>query len=209
MSAPCRPVHNAGMTHPDIQPQLLRAQHYHRERWRNGLGWTREILRWPATGDWDVRLSIAEVESESSFSRFDGIERELVLLEGNGMHLRFEGEPTRELAPPHGRCRFAGECNVTGIPVDGPTRDFNLMWRRSAYSAELLHRPLAGSMLFRMEPGRTWLVFVLAGRMHFADEDGLPAPGLHDTVVLAGEPGRRFLLQGAGELLAIRLDAAA
>ena len=209
MSVPCRPVHNAGMTHPDIQPQLLRAQHYQRERWRNGLGWTREILRWPATGDWDVRLSIAEVESESSFSRFDGIERELVLLEGNGMHLRFEDKPTCELAPPHGRCRFAGECNVTGIPVDGPTRDFNLMWRRSAYSAELLHRPLAGSMLFRMEPGRTWLVFVLAGRMHFADEDGLPAPGLHDTVVLAGEPGRRFLLQGAGELLAIRLDAAA
>lgn len=202
-------AHNAGMTHPHLHAQVLRAQDYRRERWRNGLGWTREILRWPAAGDWDVRLSIAEVEGESAFSRFEGIERELVLLQGNGMRLRFEDGPAQELAPPHGRCRFAGEREVVGIPVDGPTRDFNLMWRRSAYSAELLHRPLAGSMLFRMEPRCTWLLFVLAGRMHFADEDGLPAPELHDTAVLAGAPGRRFLLQGAGELLAIRLDAVA
>ena len=203
------PAHNARMTHPDSGPRVLRAQDYRRERWRNGGGWTREILRWPETGDWDLRLSIAEVDSESPFSRFDGIDRELVLLQGQGMQLRFDGEETRELAPPHGRCRFAGERDVVGVPIGGPTRDFNLMWRRSVFSAELLHRPLAGSMLLRPKTGQTWLLFVLAGRMHFDAADALPAPEPQDIVVLPGGPGRRFLLQGAGELLAIRLDALA
>ncbi|MFY2980735.1 HutD family protein, partial [Klebsiella pneumoniae] len=31
--------------------QVIARLDYRRERWRNGLGWTREILRMPAQGD--------------------------------------------------------------------------------------------------------------------------------------------------------------
>ena len=66
--------------------QLIPANEYRRERWRNQLGWTREIARWPLQGDWDWRLSIAEIECDAAFSAFPGVDRELVLLAGNGVN---------------------------------------------------------------------------------------------------------------------------
>ena len=116
---------------------VIPANEYRRERWRNQLGWTREIYRSPATGDWDWRLSIAEIERDSAFSSFPGIDRELVLLSGNGLRLRFDDGEVHELEPPHGKLRFAGERSVTGELVEGPTHDFNLMWRRDRVQAEL------------------------------------------------------------------------
>src|SRR3546814_14730222 len=68
-------------------------------------------------------------------------ERELVLLEGNGMRLRFDDGEIHELLPPHDRLRFSGERSLVGELIDGPTRDFNLMWRRDAVDAQLWHRP--------------------------------------------------------------------
>ncbi len=55
--------------------RVIPANEYRRERWRNQLGWTRQI----ATGgrddqDWDWRLSIAEIERDAPFSPFPGIE---------------------------------------------------------------------------------------------------------------------------------------
>src|SRR5690606_5169475 len=64
---------------------LVRAEDCRRMRWKNGAGWTSEILRVPDVEDWRWRLSIAEVETDAPFSPFPGVERELVLLGGNGM----------------------------------------------------------------------------------------------------------------------------
>src|SRR5690606_6807548 len=63
--------------------QHLPACGYRRLRWRNGLGWTREVYvaaRAGADGDdWDWRLSIAEIEADARYSVFPGVEREQVL----------------------------------------------------------------------------------------------------------------------------------
>jgi environmental stress-induced protein Ves len=138
--------------------QVISSLDYRRERWRNGLGWTREILRLPAQGDdWALRLSVAEIEQDAAFSAFPGVERELVLLQGNGVRLRFEDGRVAEVLPPHGRVRFAGEEALHGELVDGTTHDFNLMWKRELLQAELLHRPLVGrcsSSANRALPGR-------------------------------------------------------
>ena len=182
---------------------------YTRERWRNDLGWTREILRLPAGGaDWALRLSIAEIEQDAGFSAFPGVERELVLLHGNGVRLRFEEGGTAEVLPPHGRARFAGEQPVHGELVDGPTHDFNLMWRRDVLRAELLHRPLVGAMLIFSEPGVAWAIHLLAGQAAFGADTGLPALAAGDTAWLAAGERRRYRLEGGGELLAIRVSAA-
>ena len=72
----------------NIMPESSRvipANEYRRVRWKNGLGWTREIVRVPDNDDWDWRLSIAEIERDAAFSSFPGIDRELVLLRGNGL----------------------------------------------------------------------------------------------------------------------------
>ncbi|KRG39616.1 hypothetical protein ARC78_14135 [Stenotrophomonas pictorum JCM 9942] len=182
---------------------------YRRERWRNGLGWTREILRLPGQGDdWQLRLSIAEIEQDAAFSAFPGVERELVLLQGEGLRLRFADGRCETLLPPYQRLRFAGEAEISGELVDGTTSDFNLMWRRDALQAELLHRPLVGSMLFFTEPQVAWAVHLLAGQAEF-EGNTLPPLAAGDTAWLAAGVRTRFALNGGGELLAIRVSPAA
>ena len=196
------------LQHPS---QVIPSVDYRRERWRNGLGWTREILRLPSDGvDWAVRLSIAEIESDAAFSSFPGVDRELVLLHGNGGRLRFDGGRVEEVLPPHGRVRFAGEQALHGELVDGTTHDFNLMWRRDAVTAQLLHRPIVGPMYFFTEPDVAWAIHLLAGQARFdADADvDLPPMQQGDTAWLAAGERRRHALHGGGELLAIRLGPA-
>ena len=190
---------------------VLRASGYARMRWKNGAGWTSEILKIHDseerdTNDWAWRLSIAEIETDAPFSAFPGVERELVLLSGNGLRLRFDDGETRELLPPHDKLRFAGERPAFGELIDGPTRDFNLMWKRDTVDAQLWHRPLVGTMVLFVEPGETWAIHVLAGHLRFADDSGLEEANLGDTTILvAGEARRRYVLDGGGELLLIRI----
>ena len=196
------------MSAAHARSRVVPANEYRRERWRNGLGWTREIHA--ATGDddaWSWRLSIAEIERDAPFSEFPGVDRELVLLSGNGLRLRFEDGEEVLLEPPHGRLRFAGERAVTGELVDGPTQDFNLMWRRELVEAQLWHRPLVGPMVIFAEPATTWAVHLMSGQARFADDSGLPPLAAGDTALLeAGGERLRHVLEGGGEALVIRLD---
>lgn len=193
----------------DGHVRILRGHDYRRERWRNGAGWTRQVHAEPAADGnaaWDWRLSIAEIDADAPFSAFPGVDRVLVLLQGNGMRLRFDDGEVHELLPPHDRLRFAGERALVGELVDGPTRDFNLMWRRDAIDASLWHRPLVGSMLVFVDPGETWALHVLSGQARIdgvADSEPL---AVGDSALLrAGEARRRYLLDGGGELLVMRL----
>ena len=196
--------------------RILPAAGYRRERWRNGAGWTREVHAQPcADGEgWDWRLSIAEIDEDAPFSAFPGVDRELVLLEGNGLRLRFDDGETVELRPPHDRLRFAGERALRGELVDGPTRDFNLMWKRAAVDAQLWHRPLVGSMLLFAEPGSAWAIHVLAGQARVQHGVAWHAAAQGDTILLHGErvgdgaSRRRLPLDGGGELLVVRIAPA-
>lgn len=202
---------------PDRLTWSIPANEYRRERWRNQFGWTREIVRMsrrneagldrPIPGeDWDWRLSIAEIERDAPFSAFPGIDRELVLLSGNGLRLRFDDGEVHELLPPHDKLRFAGERAVQGELLDGLTHDFNLMWRRDRVRAELWHRPLVGPMVIFADPGHTWAVHLLAGQARFADESGLPSLQAGDTAILAaGSERLRNVLEGGGEVLLVRV----
>lgn len=192
------------------QSRVIPANEYRRERWRNGCGWTREIHAHTAThphNDWDWRLSIAEIEQDAPFSAFPGIDRELVLLTGNGLRLRFDDGQVHELLPPHGKLRFPGERAVRGELLDGPTQDFNLMWRRDAVDAQLWHRPLVGPMVVFAEPGTVWAIHLIAGQARFADDSGLPDLAAADTALLRADATRlRHVLDGGGEALLIRFQ---
>src|SRR3546814_344304 len=193
----------------DPGSRILRAGDYRRESWRNGAGWTRQVHAEPSVdgiADWDWRLSIAEIDADAPFSAFPGVERELVLLEGNGMRLRFDDGEVHELMPPHDRLRFSGERSPVGELIDGPTRDFNLMWRRDAVDAQLWHRPLVGTMLVFVDPGETWALHVLAGQARIDGmHDALPMATGDTALLTAGDARQRHMLDGGGELLVMRL----
>jgi environmental stress-induced protein Ves len=196
------------MTSQPIEPRVTRvipANEYRRERWRNGLGWTRQIAASSEGDDWNWRLSIAEIEQDAAFSTFPGVERELVLLHGNGVRLCFDDGETATLLPPHERHRFSGERGLRGELVDGLTHDFNLMWRPAALDAELLLRPLVGPMLFFADARTHWAIHLVAGQARFDAASGPPPLWAGDTALLYGTPGRaRYALEGGGELIAVK-----
>lgn len=102
--------------------------------WKNGLGRTREIAVHPSgagSDDFIWRVSVAEVDSAAPFSRFPGIDRQIVLLDGAGFSMTLDGHRTHALTTPFVPFAFAGEAAVDVALMDGATRDFNLMLRRA------------------------------------------------------------------------------
>ncbi len=206
--------------------RLIPANEYRRERWRNGLGWTREIardekrefesphkdVRALAEGcayDWDWRLSIAEVDSDCAFSAFPGCDRVLMLLSGNGMELRFDDGTVETVAPPHGRVAFAGERGVQCHLLDGPTSDFNAIVRRDRCTMQVWHRPLVGSMVFFAEAGVTWAIHLIGGRASVKSAGVSVALDAGDTALLdAGADGAaaRSILDGGGDAILVRIQ---
>ena len=101
--------------------------------WKNGLGITREIVVEPPGATMDDflwRVSIADVDTASPFSAFPGIDRTIVLLEGDGFTMTLDGEREHALTTPCEPFAFAGEAQVDVTLAGGATRDFNLMVRR-------------------------------------------------------------------------------
>jgi uncharacterized protein len=196
---------------------VIPASRHARQRWRNGTGWTREIYRavagTPAASraaapDWDWRLSIAELESRGPFSTFPGVERESVLLHGNGVRLRVDGAQESVLLPPHGRCRYRGESSVEGEPIDGGVELFNLMWRREAVTVRMWHRPLVGPMVIFVEPGSVWVVYLMSGSATISRQESLPPLASGDTALLTADvERRRYLLEGTGDVLLVHVEA--
>ena len=65
--------------------RIIRNADYPARPWKNGGGTTRDIAASPpgaSFDDFDWRLSLAQVDRDGPFSRFDGVDRTLVLLTG-------------------------------------------------------------------------------------------------------------------------------
>lgn len=109
---------------------MLRTLDAPAQRWRNGGGTTRELLAWPATGEWQVRISVADIEADGPFSAYPGVERWFTVLQGSGVELEVGGRRHRLQrgdAPLH----FSGDAATDCRLIDGSTRDLNLMLRRA------------------------------------------------------------------------------
>jgi environmental stress-induced protein Ves len=193
--------------------QLIPASRNRRTRWKNDGGWTTEIARDPQGGDdFRWRVSIAEIESDGPFSSFPGVERDLLLLEGNGIELDVGGDAPRRLVQRFERIRFAGEANAHCRLLAGATRDFNVMARRDAVRAEVVARPLVGSMLIFAEAGVEWLIHVLGGHVDARRGDQAVRADAGASLQIdfrrpeSREDGR-VVLDGAGELVLTKFIA--
>ena len=118
--------------------RVLRARDHRRMAWANGGGTTYEVATWPAgvgldACDW--RISLAHIEADGLFSILPGIDRTLVLVEGEAMVLAVDGV-TVPLARHEVAC-FAGEQTVSCTLTHGATRDLNVMTRRGRCAASV------------------------------------------------------------------------
>ncbi|MGZ3461830.1 MAG: HutD/Ves family protein [Archangium sp.] len=142
--------------------------------WKNGGGVTREVLRLPHPSDPErflARLSIATVSASGPFSVFPGVDRTLMLLEGEGVVLSFAGRAPEAVERLDRRWRplaFPGEAEIHCRLLGGPVRDFNLMVDRAEAQASLEVVALAAGETRELPGARTVLLHVLEGRVSVA-----------------------------------------
>lgn len=107
--------------------------------WKNGGGRTREIACWPPGAgleDFGWRCSVASIEADGPFSAFAGVDRQILLLAGDGVQLQGEGLDHR-LDVPLQPFAFAGEAALRCTRLGGASTDFNVMTRRGRVRAEV------------------------------------------------------------------------
>lgn len=175
--------------------------------WKNGGGTTREIAVWPPGAGMDAfawRVSVADIVADGPFSAFPGIDRQIALLEGAGVHLQAHDDSfchkLTAIGEPFG---FAGDTAVHATLVEGPTRDFNVMARRGVCHADvaLQRQP------FEVETGNdAVMVFVIRGEWRSADGLSLrDGEGLLVSAGAGGASGRLALAPAEISALCLRV----
>lgn len=189
-------------------PRIIRYRDLTAVPWRNGLGITREIALEPAAklgAGFRFRLSRAVIDAQAAFSNYPGVRRWLLLARGGALELRFDGRPSHQLERVGEFCAFSGDDVVEGVPLDGSSEDFNLMLGDPALDAELLVRPMVGSMILH-QPAGQWLMFhVLDGHAHVQGQNGVLSMG--DTVLAHPEAEDRIAarIDGGGLALIVHI----
>lgn len=173
--------------------------------WKNGAGVTREIAVGPSgagSAAFDWRISLAEVERDAPFSAFPGIARCIVLLRGAGMRLRSDGgELDHRLDQPLAPFHFSGDTPLSATLVDGPSSDFNVMTRRSAWTAAVTTQRSA------FEPARADITLLLCSEGEWLVE-GSSSETLNPMQALlwrAPPPRISVSPRATGALLLVRL----
>lgn len=107
--------------------------------WKNGLGHTTElaISEGGSLDNFAWRLSIATVSNDGDFSNFAGYQRNLVLIEGNGLILDHRNGQVDNLAKLLDISHFDGASKTHGALVDGAIKDFNIMTNQGSFTAQV------------------------------------------------------------------------
>jgi environmental stress-induced protein Ves len=153
----------------------LLARDYPATPWKNGGGTTRQILISPPDAtldDFDYRISMASVASDGPFSHFAGIDRQLLLLDGNGLLLERGDGSCSQLDKHSSPLAFVGEEAISSRLQDGPVLDFNVMTRRGRYRQQVESFELHG--MRRLQSNDEVLLVILAtgNALEVRREDG-------------------------------------
>ena len=169
----------------------MRVQRFGEHRampWANGLGTSYEVASdRNVDGVWTWRVAIAPVVLDGPFSVMPGVDRELVVIEGNGMVLNVDDESVKCM--PGQVVRFSGDSVTIARLVDGPAVDLGLMTVRGS---------VTGSMLVVVDVGDVTdsNVIVAIGDAVFGDENGRQYRlGIKDALI-EGRGHQLVLLSG-------------
>lgn len=172
---------------------------FERQPWKNGGGTTTELAREDEGGLMLWRVSVAEVDRDGPFSDFAGYDRIIVLLQGAGMELAFEGHGTQRLDHVHQPFAFDGAWKAHCRLLGGPVKDLNLMVQRERARGSVVVVPAYGGRSFELSSD--WvLMYCLAGsaRIEVAGAEHciragellrLDEPGNAQATLHEGHPG--------------------
>lgn len=155
--------------------------------WKNGGGTTHEVWR-EGSGEpgFALRVSCAEVASDGPFSRFPGVDRVILLLEGAGFVLgRDDGLEVRR-AVAFEPFAFRGEERWDCALVAGPVLDLNLMVARDSARADLAVVDVAADASVEVAACARAIVMALDAPLAVRHGDAVTRLEVRDTLVAAG-----------------------
>ena len=173
--------------------------------WKNGGGSTTQIAIAPPEAvfdDFEWRISLATIASDGPFSQFPGVDRTLVLVEGNGLLLDIDGEDQVLVCDDDPLTAFAGESVVSAKLNRGPTTDFNVMTRRDRCHHEFGRRRLAGESRFAARADVTVLFLAQGDALTVSNDAERIGMVRYDAVMFEGE-GLWTLEAGQGEVFIV------
>lgn len=143
--------------------QILNNKDFKTSQWQGGT--TTELYLYPESGsyekrEFEVRVSSAVVSLEASdFTKLEGVERWLMVLEGKFM-LKHENQE-EILMQPYDISRFMGDLNTSS---KGKVRDFNLMLNNGV-KGELFYRQLLENQHLELKglPAKKLIIYVIEG----------------------------------------------
>ena len=140
---------------------LIQFQDCQETRWKNGLGSTFQRFIQPVGAsleDFDIRVSMARVQSSGPFSIFPDIDRQLCILEGDGLRLYSPEQLSVELTPQSKAYAFEGERVIESELLGQSVLDFNVMVRRGRFQSAIEQCELTSGML---APANGELILIL------------------------------------------------
>lgn len=165
--------------------------------WANGKGASYEISSdRDASNQWSWRVAIAPVVVDGPFSSLPGIDRQLVVVEGNGMVLEVDGKTVECL--PSQVVAFSGDADAYARLIDGPAVDVGLMTTRDVFAGSLFVVTSVGAVIDSD-------LIVAIGDTVLEDESGVHH-GLQTNDALVDVQRRRMVLR-KGNAIAIRVEA--
>lgn len=173
---------------------LLPAARHRRMPWKNGRGETVEIAVHPqgaGLADFGWRLSMAGVTEDGDFSIFEGIDRTLAILSGDGIVLDVAGQPhrlTMDAAP----LAFPADAPASARLISGPVSDLNLMTRRGAY-AHRLYRVTDAATLTPPGPAPDWRIILATAPARVQIDGQAVTLGPLDALLCEGAGARASL----------------
>ncbi|OWV74698.1 HutD-family protein [Rhizobium sp. R339] len=189
--------------------RILRASDHKRMPWKNGGGETVEIAVSPeeaVLAGFDWRVSMATVATDGPFSIFPGIDRTLVILDGNGMALDIEGRAPVLLTMASDPLAFPADVPVAARLQDGAITDLNVMTRRQGLAHRLSRIELDGSSSMLL-PAPTCLLLCHSGALSFrrGDETGALAAG--DALLIENAAGAELEIDGDAKCYLVSITA--
>ena len=141
--------------------RIIPSDQFKTTAWKNLGGITHEIAKEETAEGLVWRLSVAEVDQDGAFSTFEGLTRVLTVIEGAGLRLI---HPDGFIDALPGRpVRFSGELPVTGQRIDGPVRDFNVIFDARRVEATVVLLAEGDQVTAQAAAGRSFALYCITG----------------------------------------------
>lgn len=171
--------------------------------WRGG--WTREIWRCGDPEHFRWRLSIARIDRDGPFSAFPQHRRQIALLDGGPLELGWSDGARLAITPRLKTYQLRDGTPPVAELSGVPALVANLI-HLPEVEAELIPRPLVGSMVFFDQSETEWLILLLSGEAEFGIGSRHQWLGSGHALHLDGDGTEgRGVLDGGGEVVLARV----